>query len=202
MAVVLAGFLTGFSLIVAIGAQNAYVLRMGLARAHVVWIVGICALSDIALIALGVGGLGRLFLTWPHLLSVFQWLGVAYLGYFALSSLRKAFRTESLSPADAVVERRASVVLTTLSLTFLNPHVYLDTVLLLGSIGNQYGQQRWWFAGGACVASLLWFSLLGFGARLASGIMARPRTWRILDCSIAAVMVAVAIKLATLHLAH
>ena len=192
----------GFSLIVAIGAQNAYVLRMGLARTHTITVVAICAISDVALIGLGVGGLGRVFLAWPPLLTIFKWVGVAYLGYFALASLRRALRRNSLESSGAGVSSRARVVLTTLSLTFLNPHVYLDTVLLLGSIGNQYADRRWWFALGACMASLLWFSSLGFGAKFASGLMAKPLTWRVLDSSIALVMLGTAIKLATLHLSR
>jgi len=202
MSVLLAGFLMGLSLIVAIGAQNAYVLRMGLARTHTITVVAICAISDVALIGLGVGGLGRVFLAWPPLLTIFKWVGVAYLGYFALASLRRALRRNSLESSGAGVSSRARVVLTTLSLTFLNPHVYLDTVLLLGTIGNQYADQRWWFALGACMASLLWFSSLGFGAKFASGLMAKPLTWRVLDSSIALVMLGTAIKLATLHLSR
>jgi len=202
MSVLLAGFLMGLSLIVAIGAQNAYVLRMGLARTHTITVVAICAISDVALIGLGVGGLGRVFLAWPPLLTIFKWVGVAYLGYFALASLRRALRRNSLESSGAGVSSRARVVLTTLSLTFLNPHVYLDTVLLLGTIGNQYADQGWWFALGACMASLLWFSSLGFGAKFASGLMAKPLTWRVLDSSIALVMLGTAIKLATLHLSR
>jgi len=202
MSVLLAGFLMGLSLIVAIGAQNAYVLRMGLARTHTITVVAICAISDVALIGLGVGGLGRVFLAWPPLLTIFKWVGVAYLGYFALASLRRALRRNSLESSGAGVSNRARVVLTTLSLTFLNPHVYLDTVLLLGTIGNQYADQGWWFALGACMASLLWFSSLGFGAKFASGLMAKPLTWRVLDSSIALVMLGTAIKLATLHLSR
>lgn len=192
----------GLSLIVAIGAQNAYVLRIGLARTHTITVVAICAISDVVLIGLGVGGLGRVFLAWPPLLTIFKWVGVAYLGYFALASLRRALRRNSLESSGAGVSSRARVVLTTLSLTFLNPHVYLDTVLLLGSIGNQYADRRWWFALGACMASLFWFSSLGFGAKFASGLMAKPLTWRVLDSSIALVMLGTAIKLATLHLSR
>jgi L-lysine exporter family protein LysE/ArgO len=202
MSVLLAGFLMGLSLIVAIGAQNAYVLRIGLARTHTITVVAICAISDVVLIGLGVGGLGRVFLAWPPLLTIFKWVGVAYLGYFALASLRRALRRNSLESSGAGVSSRARVVLTTLSLTFLNPHVYLDTVLLLGSIGNQYADRRWWFALGACMASLFWFSSLGFGAKFASGLMAKPLTWRVLDSSIALVMLGTAIKLATLHLSR
>ena len=202
MSGIIAGLVTGFSLIVAIGAQNAYVLRMGLAKAHVALIVMLCTASDVVLIALGIGGLGRIFTAFPQLLTIFKWVGVAYLTYFALSCLRRAFGTAVLMPGEAPGVSKSGVVLTTLSLTFLNPHVYLDTVLLIGSIGNQYGTHRWWFGLGAALASALWFSGLGFGARYMSRWMARPVTWRVLDLAIALVMVIVAVRLATLHIAR
>ena len=195
-----AGMLAGLSLIIAIGAQNAFVLRMGLARRYVALIVSICALSDIALIALGIGGLGSVIRSSPTVLQVFRWVGVAYLSYFALTSLRHAMRPGALDADGVAPVSRRSVITTTLALTFLNPHVYLDTVLLLGSIGNQYGHLRWVFALGASTASLLWFSSVGFGARLASRLMSRPLTWRVLDSVIAVVMLLIAIKLATTHL--
>jgi L-lysine exporter family protein LysE/ArgO len=195
-----AGFLTGLSLIVAIGAQNAYVLRMGLSRSHVTLIVTICATSDVVLIAVGVGGLGSVIRSAPTILDIFRWVGVGYLVCFAFTSFRRALHPGALVPSGAPGVSTTSVVSTTLALTFLNPHVYLDTVLLLGSIGNQYGHLRWVFAFGAGVASLVWFSSLGFGARFASRFMARPGTWRVLDIVIGVIMTLVAIKLATTHL--
>jgi L-lysine exporter family protein LysE/ArgO len=195
-----AGFLAGLSLIIAIGAQNAFVLRMGLSRSYVALIVTICALSDVTLIVLGVGGLGRVIRSAPVVLQVFRWVGVAYLSYFALTSFRRAVHPGALEPTTSRPSSRRSVVTTTLALTFLNPHVYLDTVLLLGSIANQYGHLRWSFAIGASLASLLWFSSLGFGARLASRMMSRPLTWRVLDIVIGVVMVLIALKLATTRL--
>jgi L-lysine exporter family protein LysE/ArgO len=195
-----AGFLTGLSLIIAIGAQNAYVLRMGLARRHVVPIVAICTLSDVALIAGGVGGLGGVIRSAPTALQVFRWVGVAYLAYFALTSFRRATHPGALDANEPLSVTRSSVVSTTLALTFLNPHVYLDTVLLLGSIANQYGHHRWSFALGAALASAAWFSSLGFGARLASRFMSRSVTWKVLDIVIGVIMTAVAIKLAFTHL--
>jgi L-lysine exporter family protein LysE/ArgO len=199
---IIAGLLTGFSLIVAIGAQNAYVLRMGLAKAHITLIVTLCTASDAVLIALGIGGLGRIFTALPQLLTIFKWVGVAYLLFFAFSCVRRALGAAVLMPGESPVVKKSGVVLTTLSLTFLNPHVYLDTVLLIGSIGNQYGAHRWWFGLGAALASALWFSGLGFGARYMSKWMARPATWRVLDLAIALVMVIVAVRLATLHIAR
>jgi len=201
MGAFLAGFFTGISLIMAIGAQNAYVLRMGLARTHVAVIVGICAVSDMVLIALGVGGLGSVIRSAPTVLQVFRWVGVAYLVFFSFTSFRRARHPGALVAGAGSDVARSSVVRTTLALTFLNPHVYLDTVLLLGSVGAPYGQGRWLFALGASTSSLLWFSALGFGARLASRFVSRPLTWRVLDIVIGVIMALVAIKLATTRLA-
>src|ERR1035441_10529583 len=145
MGALLAGLLTGLSLIVAIGAQNAYVLRMGLSRHHISLIVAICAASDIVLIILGIAGIGSIIRSEPSALHVLRWVGVVYLSLFALRSFWRALRPGVLLPSEALKPTRRAVVSTTLAFTFLNPHVYLDTVLLLGSIGNQYGHQRWLF---------------------------------------------------------
>ena len=196
----IAGVVTGLSLIIAIGAQNAYVLRMGLTRCHALLIVAICTVADAALIAAGVGGLGGIIRSAPTALEVFRWVGIAYLSYFALASFRRGAHPSVLVASDVAHTTRSSVVTTTLALTFLNPHVYLDTVLLLGSIANQYGHDRWYFALGAAIASAVWFSSLGFGARLASRFMSRTATWRVLDIVIGVIMVLVAVKLAVTHL--
>ncbi|MGA2969137.1 MAG: LysE/ArgO family amino acid transporter [Acidimicrobiales bacterium] len=195
MGALLAGLLTGLSLIVAIGAQNAYVLRMGLSRHHINLIVAICAVSDIVLITLGIAGIGGVIRSEPSALQILRWIGVVYLSLFALRSFWRALRPEVLLPSEAKKPTRRAVVSTTLAFTFLNPHVYLDTVLLLGSIGNQYGHDRWLFALGASVSSLAWFSGLGYGARFASRLMSRPVTWRALDVAIGVVMVLIALKL-------
>jgi L-lysine exporter family protein LysE/ArgO len=191
----LAGLLTGLSLIVAIGAQNAYVLRLGLAREHVALAVGICAAADALLIAAGVAGLGALVQAHDRVLTAITLLGAAYLAWFAVRSFGRARRPEALTPAARVPGPARAVAVTVLALTFLNPHVYLDTVLLLGTIGASFGDQRWWFALGAAVASAIWFSGLGFGARLLTPLMARPATWRVLDAAIGVVMLAIAILL-------
>jgi L-lysine exporter family protein LysE/ArgO len=201
MTIVLAGLLTGLSLIVAIGAQNAYVLRLGLTRHYVGLAVFICAVSDVLLIVLGIGGIGRIVRAVPSALQVIKWVGVVYLVGFALLSFWRARRPEVLLPAESVPPSRRVVIATTLAFTFLNPHVYLDTVLLVGSIGNQYGSQRWLFAAGAAAASILWFTALGYGARGASRLMSRPITWRILDLLIGVVMLAIAINLLVTPLA-
>lgn len=196
MIAILPGLLTGFSLIIAIGAQNAFVIRQGLRREHVLLIVLICAISDAALILLGTGGLGRIIQGNETALEIIRWFGVAYLTWFGLRSLRSALKEQSLQVGE-ITEVKASVVArTALALTFLNPHVYLDTVILLGSVANQFAADKWFFALGACIASLIWFTTIGFGARSASRFMSKPIFWKILDTSIALVMFAIAITLA------
>ena len=195
MNVALAGFLTGLSLIVAIGAQNAYVLRLGLARNHVGVAVAICAGADALLIALGVGGLGAIVQAHGDVLTAIALIGGAYLLWFAFRSFRSALHPDVLLPSLQEPQAVATVVLAVLGFTFLNPHVYLDTILLVGTIGASFGDERWWFALGAAVASLVWFSGLGFGARLLSPLMARPVTWRVLDAAIGVVMLTIAIVL-------
>jgi L-lysine exporter family protein LysE/ArgO len=193
----LPGLLTGLSLIIAIGAQNAFVIRQGLTRQHVFLVVAICAVSDALLILLGISGLGVLIQSVPALLEVIRWFGVAYLTWFGIRSLRSAFRTQSLDASGVSQATSAGkVAATALGLTFLNPHVYLDTVILLGSIGNQFGSDKWWFAAGGIVGSFLWFFSIGFGARAASGLMKKPVFWKILDSIIAVVMFSIAILLA------
>jgi L-lysine exporter family protein LysE/ArgO len=192
----LPGFLTGLSLIIAIGAQNAFVIRQGLTRSHVFLVVAICAIADIALICLGIGGLGALITSLPWLLEVIRWFGVAYLTWFGVRSARAAFKNESLDAAGAAEQSRVKVITTVLALTLLNPHVYLDTVILVGSIGNQFGDNKWFFAAGASLASVVWFTTAGFGAKAASRLMSKPVFWRILDVFIAIVMFGVALTLA------
>lgn len=189
------GFITGLSLIVAIGAQNAFVLRQGLTKQHVLLVAVICSLIDAALIILGVAGLGAVIGSLPWLLEVIRWFGVAYLAWFGINSVRSAVRPQALIAADLPTVNRAKVIATALALSLLNPHVYLDTVILLGSISNQFGPDRWFFAGGAILASSVWFTGLGFGAKAASGVMGNPKFWKILDFAIAAVMFALAITL-------
>jgi len=198
----LAGFVTGGSLIVAIGAQNAYVLRQGLLRHHVAAVVAVCAVSDIVLISAGVSGVGAVVDRAGWLVDVLRWFGVAFLLWYAAGSLRRAFRPESLTSDGAIREPRRTVVGKAVALTWLNPHVYLDTVLLIGSIAATHSHVsdqpldgRWWFAIGAVVASLVWFSGLGFGARMLAPLFARPRAWQVLELLIAATMLLIAVKL-------
>jgi len=193
----LAGLGLGLSLIIAIGAQNAYVLRQGLRREHVVAVIVICALSDLVLIGLGVGGAGLVFDAVPWLVPAVRFAGAAFLLVYAVLAARRAIRpTATLTASDASGQAKlATVVATALALTWLNPHVYLDTVVLLGSIASTHGEYRWAFGAGAGVASIAWFTALGLGARLLAPVFARPLAWRILDGLIAVVMVGIAVSL-------
>jgi L-lysine exporter family protein LysE/ArgO len=185
-----AGLGTGLSLIVAIGAQNAFVLRQGIRRENVPAIVAICATSDAVLIACGVAGIGAALQAWPAGLTAVAWIGGMFLLCYGALAARRALRPSSLTlDRSAPADRPRTAVLTCLALTWLNPHVYLDTVLLLGSVANGYGERRWLFGVGAAAGSALWFSGLGFGARLLRGVFARPVAWRVLDALIAATMV-------------
>ena len=196
MIAILPGLLTGFSLIIAIGAQNAFVIRQGLRREHVLLIVLICAISDAALILVGTGGLGRIIQGNQIALEIIRWFGVAYLTWFGLRSLRSAFKSQSLQVGEVLQARAGDVARSALALTFLNQHVYLDTVILLGSVANQFESDRWFFALGACLASIIWFTTIGFGARSASRFMSKPIFWKILDSIIALVMFSIGITLA------
>ncbi|WP_182375974.1 LysE/ArgO family amino acid transporter [Nocardioides sp. WS12] len=200
-----AGFFTGGSLIVAIGAQNAYVLRQGVIRHHIGAVVAVCAASDAVLILAGVGGIGSVVDHASWVIDVVRWAGVAFLLWYAASSLRRAFRTESLGDpgASAVAEPRGRVIGRAVALTWLNPHVYLDTVLLIGAIAATHNDDatsvmggQWWFGVGAIVASIIWFAALGFGARTLAPLLARPAAWKVLEFLIAATMILVALKLA------
>jgi L-lysine exporter family protein LysE/ArgO len=247
----LAGLGLGFSLIVAIGAQNLFVLRQGIRREHVFAVAAICALSDLALIIVGVSGIGAVLEAVPWLVDVIRWAGAAFLVGYGLLAARRAIRPSGAAlvaqpgPAEPSVEsavesavesvtdaagdaardsRRSAAsvavatarphvtappaaqrttliaaVLTCLALTWLNPHVYLDTVFLLGSVANTHGDGRWAFAAGAGVASIVWFFGLAYGARLLSGLLASPRAWRVLDGLIAVVMVVLGVLLVLPH---
>jgi L-lysine exporter family protein LysE/ArgO len=193
----IAGFGTGLSLIVAIGAQNAFVLRQGIHREAVPIVVAICALSDVALIALGISGVGAAVTAWPPALTIVGIVGGGFLLCYGFLAARRAFRPSTLDSRGGRVGSLRRAVLSCLAMTWLNPHVYLDTLLLLGAIGAGHGSQRWIFGLGAALASLCWFATLGFGARLLSGFFARPAAWRVLDLLVAATMGTVGIMLLT-----
>lgn len=186
----IAGFGTGLSLIVAIGAQNAFVLRQGVRRQAVLAVVGICAVSDAALIALGVAGLGAVVTTWPAALTAVGLAGGGYLLCYGALAAHRALRPagQVLTTEGTSTGSVRTAVLTCLAMTWLNPHVYLDTVLLLGSVAAERGPLRWVFGFGAILASLVWFTGLAYGAHLLSGILNRPVAWRILDALVAATM--------------
>ncbi|MCW3480919.1 LysE/ArgO family amino acid transporter [Neisseriaceae bacterium JH1-16] len=189
----LEGFGMGASLIVAIGAQNAFVLKSGLQGRHRLPIALCCALSDVLLIALGVAGVGALIAASPTLLQIVRWAGVAFLLCYAGAALRRAWRGESMA-LDGRDERGLAVALmTTLAVTWLNPHVYLDTVVLLGGLAARYpGEGRYWFGTGAIVASFVWFFALAYGARLLAPLFTKPAAWRVLDAGVAAILLAIA----------
>ena len=192
----LPGLLTGLSLIIAIGAQNAFVIRQGLTRKYVLMVVLVCVLSDWVLMAAGVAGLGALILQVKWLLEVLRWFGVAYLLWFAYGSIRSAFKNDSLTVDDNHSGNRKQVLLSALAMTWLNPHVYLDTVILVGSIANTFKTNAWYFGLGAMAGSLVWFFALGYSAKAMSGLMSKPTFWKVLDLVIAAVMVSIAAMLA------
>jgi len=194
----LSGLGIGLSLIVAIGAQNTFVLRQGLRGEHLGLVVAVCVLSDAALIVAGVIGAGAVLDAVPWLLPAVRLAGAAFLlGYGLIAARRALHPVAALVPGEAVAGVSLAATLTTcLLLTWLNPHVYLDTVVLLGSIAQTHDEHRWWFTGGAVTGSLLWFSSLGYGARLLRPVFSRPVAWRVLDALIATVMTVLAITLA------
>lgn len=216
----LPGFLLGLSLIVAIGAQNLFVLRQGIRRQHVLAVALICAASDAVLIIIGVSGIGFGLQSAPWVLDIVRWAGALFLFAYAFLAARRAWRpsgdamqidgdvrsaeapdspasgsTRTATAATRVRTPLLPVVLTCLALTWLNPHVYLDTVFLLGSVAASQGADRWWFAAGAVIASGLWFFSLAYGARHLGRWLSTPRAWRILDAAIAVVMVAIGVGL-------
>jgi L-lysine exporter family protein LysE/ArgO len=189
-----AGFAASLVLIVAIGAQNAFVLRQGLRREHVLPVVLFCAVSDLMLIAAGIAGLGAVVTARPTAVTVIRWAGAAFLFTYAALAAKRAWRPGTLKPTDRAPATLRATLLTCLALTYLNPHVYLDTVLLLGSVAQQHAH-RWLFGIGAAVASGVWFSALGLGAHRLAPVLSRPAAWRVLDGLIAVVMAGVATTL-------
>ena len=190
------GFATSAALIVAIGAQNAFVLRQGIKREHVLAVVLVCALSDALLITLGVAGLGALIQGSPRLLAIARYGGALFLAVYGALAARRAWHNESLTIVDAAPMSLGAAIAACLAFTYLNPHCWLDTVVLLGAIASPLpAEQRIWFGVGATSASVVWFFALGFGARLLRGVFARPLAWKLLDAGIALVMWGLAISL-------
>jgi len=203
LAAALAGLGIGFSMIVAIGAQNTFVLRQGIRREHVIAVVAICALSDIVLIGLGIAGTGWVIDAVPWLLTAIRIGGALFLAGYGVLAARRALAPaakglEAEPTGDTAAVRRRSLVTavaTTLAVTWLNPHVYLD-IAILGSIANTHGDARWLFGLGIGIASITWFTTLGLGARALAPLFARPVAWRILDGLIALVMLTLAVLVA------
>lgn len=197
MSFYLKGLGLGAGLIVAIGSQNAHVLRMGLRRQHVGLTVLVCILCETLLIAIGVAGVGTLVERNTVLLTAARWGGALFLAWYGLRAWRSAFGRQALNAAPHTREiGTREALLTVLAATLLNPHVYLDTVVLVGAVGGQQGPQgKWWFALGAMSAGAVWFLLLGFGARMLAPLFAQPVAWRLLDMAIGAVMLTLAATL-------
>ena len=191
-----AGFVLGLSLIVAIGAQNAFILRQGLRQEHVLPLVLICAISDAILIALGVAGFATVLSRLEWLEPALRYGGAAFLIIYSLRSGHSAWTGgNSLRAGETSATSLRSALLTCLAFTWLNPHVYLDTVVLLGSISTRYAGHEIAFALGAMTASFCFFFSLGFGARLLAPLFAKPLAWRVLDAVIAVIMASIAAKL-------
>ena len=193
--VALTGLLTGLALIVAVGAQNAFLLRQAIRGEHVLPIVLTCLVSDVVAITAGVAGLGVVLERWPSVLPVAQVLGGLYLIAFGVHAAMRAWKPTALTTDGGAALTAGKAVVLTLALTWLNPHFYLDAVLMLGTVANSFGQDRWWFLSGTLLASVLWFFGLGYGARLLRGLFARPSAWRVLDSGIAVLMGALGVGL-------
>jgi L-lysine exporter family protein LysE/ArgO len=190
------GFALSATLIIAIGAQNAFVLRQGLRREHVLTVVAFCALADLLLISAGVAGLAKILGSAPTLTMALTMAGTLFLLWYGLRALRRAWQPRALRAGGGAQVSFRVAVAQAAAFTFLNPHVYLDTVLLMGSIGaRQPADARLWFVGGAALASGAWFTTLGFGARFLAPLFSRPRAWQVLDVLVGATMLALAAAL-------
>ncbi|MCW8128539.1 LysE/ArgO family amino acid transporter [Microbulbifer halophilus] len=193
------GLLVGAGLIIAIGAQNAFVLAQSLRREHHLRVAALCVLCDVVLVTAGVFGLATLLLQSPMLLAMARWGGVIFLFWYGFRALLRAIRPQGLTQvADAGPRSRRAVLLTALAVTLLNPHVYLDTVLLIGSLGAQQAEPGAYTLGAAS-ASLVWFFGLALAAAWLSPWLARPATWRLLDLGVATMMFGVAAQLLLAH---
>jgi len=190
------GFVLSAGLIVAIGAQNMFVLRQGLKREHVLPIVLFCALADATLIVAGVNGLGSVLALIPGLSLVLSLGGAAFLSWYGISALRRAANPSALVVGNEAGMTLSAALAGAAAFTFLNPHVYIDTVMLMGAVGVSLPPlERPFFMTGAALASLVWFSSLGFGARFLAPLFARPTAWRVLDVAIGVMMLTLAASL-------
>jgi L-lysine exporter family protein LysE/ArgO len=198
LAAYVAGFGLSFSLILAIGSQNAFVLKQGLKNQYVFLVCTICAISDAFLIGVGVAGFGAIVAQFPQIEVFARYFGALFLTGYGLLSLRSAFTTQhALTAEGESTQSVLKIVLLCLAFTWLNPHVYLDTIMLIGSISTQYQPHQWSFWLGAMNASLVFFFGLGFGARYLSPLFAKPQAWQILECVVGGVMLVIAYSLIT-----
>ena len=195
-----AGFLLGGSLIIAIGAQNAFILRQGLLKRHVFPLALFCAVSDATLILAGVAGFGQAIKAAPALLEVVRWGGAGFLFWYGFTAFRRAYAASSMDAAGTGDLPLKAALLQCAAFTWLNPHVYLDTVVLVGGISTTFGDNRWFYALGAAVASFVWFFSLAYGARLLTPLFRKPSAWRALDIGIGCVMTLLAVKILTAEL--
>ncbi|SDY15186.1 LysE/ArgO family amino acid transporter [Acinetobacter kyonggiensis] len=192
----LQGFAIGLSLIVAIGAQNAFVLKQGLKKQAVFWVCFVCALSDSILVVLGITGFATMIQVYPDVVGFAKWAGAVFLLWYGLQHARQAFYSNQSLHAGSQNEIQLSkIIMVCLALTWLNPHVYLDTVVLIGSISTQFEQTKLYFALGVITASWLFFFSLGYGARVLIPVFANPKAWNVLDVVIALIMWSIAISL-------
>lgn len=192
----LQGFAIGLSLIVAIGAQNAFVLKQGLKKQAVFWVCFVCALSDSILVVLGITGFATVIQLYPELVGFAKWAGAVFLVWYGLQHAIQAFKSNQSLHASSQNEIQLSkIIIVCLALTWLNPHVYLDTVVLIGSISTQFEQTKLYFALGVITASWLFFFSLGYGARVLIPVFANPKAWKVLDGVIALIMWSIAISL-------
>lgn len=192
LSVYLSGLTVAIGLIVAIGPQNAYLLKQGIARAHVASVVMVCVLSDIALISLGVAGLGKFIAQSPMLIQVATWGGAGFLLLYGLRAFYAALHPGALETSGSIQTQWRGAVLTGLAFTFLNPYVYLDTVVLMGSVSGQFATARFSFWLGCITASSAWFVVLGVFASQLAPLFAKPSSWRVLDCIVGVIMCATA----------
>lgn len=190
MASSITGFTTGMGLLACIGTQNAFVLKQGLLRQHLFAVAAICILSDIILISLGIAGLGKVIKHWPNLMEIVRYAGVAFLAWTAFSSAKQAWNgNNQLNPSNNEPPRLKTIILTCLALTWLNPHVYIDTVFMIGSLSIPYsGAEKWEFAIGAITASVVWFSAITYGAKVLLPLFRNPFAWCVLDALVALMM--------------
>jgi L-lysine exporter family protein LysE/ArgO len=197
MTAFLAGFALSLSLILAIGAQNAFVLRQGIRRSHVGLVVAACVASEAILIFAGVAGFGALMERFPEIEPITRWGGAAFiLGYGFLSLKNAIWANDALQAAETEAQSAKAALLTCLALTWLNPHVYLDTLVLIGAVAAQYGEERWLFGWGALAASTVFFVILGYGARALQPVFSKPSAWRVLDAGVGILMICLAIAVA------